>query len=777
MAKPIQWAPREKRRAVTSAIGNSFLKTVTEPVTNSDSNLKMVAGVPHAAGLIDEMLKLKPGDFINTAELKKRIRNTVLRKIRIEISTAGRDARLCRIVDCGSGMDRQELEDKFTKYASAKALGQRTRSLFGRGALDVLLHHEESVIYSVKGSILARARIYWDKSGEPMCDAENLGASTKRRLSDHGLPFEILDHGTVVQFRIREGTHIPQEEQILAKISNFYILRLIAADPNTEVQVVRKRASGSVSGTLIYDFPVGRVLLREHAELDLKEFGRLPIDMLVARSEVALVTDPANIERRENGLLFVDDNDAVLDLTLLPEFDKNPYLKHLYGIVRITGLRTVLENRLEASEAEAVLTITRDGFDRKNSITQQLFAIVERHVKATYETEEKSQKTGNSERSKGLDKRVNDVLKVLNQFNADETDEEGRGEKPQERDEPIFFSVESARLHAGRPRRVTVYVNLKRVKNDEIVLFESDQADFKIDPDSEVVKARRGQTHQSIVLTVQCDRKAVKGNITALTLDTGGNEIKAVLRILGVDDPPVFLPPDDIAFTAHTVSGDPNRLTNAALLVNLTAFSGMPEVAFHLEEIVGNVSLADRKPRMVLQVSEENVMQGHKVARLVVPFTATGWGQHAVLTARSKRADGVIAHTTCKLTFERPKGNEKFSNFHYEDLGRPVLGDVAGDKIYVNSGYSLHRHIFGVNEEAFNRSLEIDPIAQARAVSVLVETAVFHTATTKFHAGGKKGLHIEPDDPIGSLRPYLDDSKMKLEPKVFQALVSTEKEK
>jgi len=131
-----------------------------------------------------------------------------------------------------------------------------------------------------------------------------------------------------------------------------------------------------------------------------------------------------------------------------------------------------------------------------------------------------------------------------------------------------------------------------------------------------------------------------------------------------------------------------------------------------------------------------------------------------------------MAYAKCKLMFERPKGADKFSNFLYEDLDRAVLGDVAGDKIYINSGYALHRQIFGTDEESFNHSLEVNPIAQARAVSVLVETAVYHTATTKFHAGGNKGLQIQPDDPIGSLRPYLDESKMKLEPKVFQALVS-----
>lgn len=772
MAKTIEWAPREKRRAVTSAIGNNFLKTLTEPLTNSDSNLKKQAGVPHAAGLVDELLKLKPGEVLNTAELKKRVRKSPRRKIRIEISTAGKDARLCRVVDSGTGMTREELDEKFVSYAAAKALGEQTRSLFGRGALDVLLYHSDSVIYSIKAGILATARFFWHPTKGPQIDAENLGVATKRLLLSHGLPLEILEHGTVVQFRLKDGTHIPVEEQ--AKISSFYMLRLIASDPNTEVEVVRKRATASTTGTLSYDFPVGKVLAREHDELDLKELGKLPVEILVARSDVSLMTDPTNIERRENGLLFVDDNDAVLDLTLLPDYDKSPYLNHLYGVVRVSGLRSVLESRLEAEEAEAVLTHTRDGFDRKSPLTQHLFGLVERHVKPIYEAEEKTQKKGNPQRSDDLDKRVKDVLKALNQFNSDETEEPSPAPRPTPSKEPIYFEIESARLHVGQARRVKVFVNLARVKRGEIVLFESDQAAFKLTPDSETVRGRKNQTHQTIVLTLQCDHKGAKGTITALSLDDAGNEITATLRVLGVDEPPVFVPPEDIAFTAHRFSGEPNGVANAILLVNLAAFGGMPEIKFQLHEIVGSVSLSDKRDRVSVQVAAEHLSDDKKLARLVIPFTATGWGQSAILKAHAKRADGVSANAKCKLTVERPKGDEKFSNFHYEDLGRPVLGDVAGDKIYVNSGYALHRRIFGGDEEAFNRSLETDPMAQARAASVLVETTVFHTATTKHHAGGKKGLHIEPEDPIGSLRPYLDESKMKLEPKVFQALVISE---
>src|SRR5262245_32114555 len=112
MAKQIHWAPREKRRAVNAAVGNSFLKTVTEPFTNSDSNLKTQSGVRHAAGLIGNILNLKSGEQLNSAELKKRIPEADPRRIRLEVCTVGANARVCRVIDQGTGMSSQELEEK-----------------------------------------------------------------------------------------------------------------------------------------------------------------------------------------------------------------------------------------------------------------------------------------------------------------------------------------------------------------------------------------------------------------------------------------------------------------------------------------------------------------------------------------------------------------------------------------------------------------------------------------------------------------------------------------
>ncbi len=393
-------------------------------------------------------------------------------------------------------------------------------------------------------------------------------------------------------------------------------------------------------------------------------------------------------------------------------------------------------------------------------------------MKPLYEQEEKRQKKGDVNRSDKLNERVKDALKVINQFNSEETEEEGSGQRPDEqKKDAIYFAAQSIRLYAGTPKRVSVFVNPDKINSGEVVLFASDNSEIKVEPDSETVKSQKGKAHQQIALTVSCNVKEQKGTLTALTLNKNGEECHAALKVAGVDDPPVFQPPGDIEFSSSHFSGLPGSINKAVLLVNLDVFPGMPEVTFQLEEIVGSISLNNEgEIRAKIKVTKDQLIAGRNVARVPILFKGTGWGQHAVLSAKAKRSDGELAFAKCRIRFQRPAGNDKFSNFHYEDLDRNVLGEVAGDKIFINSGYALHRQIFGTTEDDFNKQLDSNPIAQMRAASVLVEAVVHHAATVKHQAGGAKGLHIDPDDPIGSFRIYFEESRIKLEPAVIRAL-------
>ncbi len=195
------------------------------------------------------------------------------------------------------------------------------------------------------------------------------------------------------------------------------------------VLVRRFRTGGWLEERLSYDFDLGTVLLRSTDQFQHPRVGKIPVDILLARSDRRMPYDPFNYERRENGLLFVDDDDAVLDLTLLPEYDENPLLSRLYGIVRLTGIRAPLEALLEARYPEAVLTETRDGLDSRNEITATCSSSSNATLKPIYDSEEKRERKGTGNRSATLDKMLKNALQELNKFHKDETDE-GTGVTP-----------------------------------------------------------------------------------------------------------------------------------------------------------------------------------------------------------------------------------------------------------------------------------------------------------------------------------------------------------
>ena len=90
-------------------------------------------------------------------------------------------------------------------------------------------------------------------------------------------------------------------------------------------------------------------------------FPPLQLQGIVCRADVeSPLKGREGKDARENGLLFVDDKDAVLDLTFLPDFDGAPYLNKVFGVVRLSGIRSILEHYLNEGK-ESPLTTTRDG--------------------------------------------------------------------------------------------------------------------------------------------------------------------------------------------------------------------------------------------------------------------------------------------------------------------------------------------------------------------------------------------------------------------------------
>ena len=400
---------------------------------------------------------------------------------------------------------------------------------------------------------------------------------------------------------------IPNESNLLPQLGNFYMLRMIAADPNMQVNIRRYRTDGWIEEPLTYDFDLGTVIKRVDDVFRHERLGEIPVNILIARSDRKMTVEPYNYERRENGLLFIDDNDAVLDLTLLPDYDKNPLLSRIYGVVRLSGIRAALEKLLEDRYPQAVLTETRDGFDTKNEIARALFSFIEKHVKSVYDDEERRERKASGQRSVDLDKRLKDALRELNKFHSEETDDEGTGRSKSEPEGPLDFAYEKIRLIAGQDRRVTLFVERERIHQElNVVEITSSNSRVRVIPESEIVTRRKGSRFQLIPIVLSCPVSGETATITARAISVDGEVLETTLPVIEVTEPQQIPIPTDLEFRPARYAGKPNIENQLVLLANLDAFPGLPLIKVRIVTREGAVSIGpDRTEKLEVKVRKE----------------------------------------------------------------------------------------------------------------------------------------------------------------------------
>src|SRR3989344_766936 len=142
----VQFASRYIKRQFSDAVGKSLLKTLTEPITNSDDSYRKII----------ELGQRSSGDLF---------------PIRIFID---KTRRLVRIIDQAQGMTTFELEEKFKEYGAAKSAayeGFSSRGIFGQGISDVLFYHSEGKVKSIKDGEASICSFY-EKKGRHFISVE-----------------------------------------------------------------------------------------------------------------------------------------------------------------------------------------------------------------------------------------------------------------------------------------------------------------------------------------------------------------------------------------------------------------------------------------------------------------------------------------------------------------------------------------------------------------------------------------------------------------------------
>lgn len=457
--KDIVPGPRHTARRMRVAIRGSVLKVLNELITNSDdSYYRLEKKGKKASGLIQ----------IGFWKKKKIKRSTI--------------EAFC-IRDLAEGISSDTIETKFGKYGEDTA-GETRRGYFGQGAKDALCNMQNSVLLSIQNGQISCVRFMMENPGpreQPkyLIEDNNTAQQLLKSYDDKTKSFYKLRPdatGTFIFLEVPSDRHSPRENTLVEGLQTFYMLRKILSDPKRRVQLINHN-SGKVMN--LKHTPIfGEVILSESFVLsyDSLEF-EITLTVLDAVSDL----DQKASDRREGGLLVVDEDDAVLDLTLFG-YDDNSSAASLTGEVRIKGFKKLFQ-----TDASVVIE-SREGLDYAHPFNKLLRDEVRKRLVKEIERLGKEKAAKELVVDQKLDKQIKKAFARINYLMRKEAEKEpekgtGDDEEPLKKPENGMIFRPSV-VHIEREQVKTVYlvVDAAKIPPDSIVNITCDNPKIDVDP-------------------------------------------------------------------------------------------------------------------------------------------------------------------------------------------------------------------------------------------------------------------------------------------------------
>jgi hypothetical protein len=386
-----------------------------------------------------------------------------------------------------------------------------------------------------------------------------------------------------------------------------------------------------------------------------------------------------------------------------------------------------------------------------------------------------------------MTQRIRDAFKELNDLYKEETGEnvDGAGEGPdlgKSVPEGIEFSEAAIVLRLGRPRRLALLVNPAVVPHGAPIIFESESSQIRVDPDEVLFSTehvRDGRVGIVPVL-VSSDSLGAAARVTAYTEDRDGRALEALVSVTDTVPISMVLPPlGGMEFRPDEVTVKPHVRRSLQLWVDTEILPVGSRVVIRLYDYVEGLFLLGDDDHQYVTRSEK-IRDRHRdptnprVARVLIPFRASGYGQFAGVRAIADTSDGTLeAEAEIHIREEEPsEGTGIFSDVDYDErkLHYACSFERGSGKLVVNARHPVNRQVFGPSFDTFKERIDEVTEAQIRLAEVVLDECIYHIAAMKHLKGGRHALTLGRD-PITDIRNFIEERKFRIGPKIFRHFV------
>lgn len=661
----VQFASRYMKRQWSDAVGKSLLKTLTEPITNSDDSYRKIAESESGS---DKAV------FSVTIFIDKK-------------------KRLVRITDQAQGMTKTELEAKFKEYGAAKSAayeGFSSRGIFGQGISDVLFYHREGHIKSIKNGEASICSFY-EKKGKPYISVEKQAMAIDKISKEWGIETK---RGTIVEF-IVDNTAIHDYENLVKKLSVFYMLRLINANDRRVVKLIYKDNKGTKESLIKYQFPTGELVEHKEFSLQFEHYSPVKVDVQLYKSSNSLQTVG---DERENGLLVSDDKDAVYAQTFFG-WDNLPGADKFFGFMKLTGAREIILDKInDPKHPEAILSDTRDGFNTQHDFYKMLATAVKDWLYPIL-NEERRKRTNDGVSESTVEKHrkaFEELNKLYAQLTGDDTNGVIKTKKKSRPVGGIEFARNNIAVTAGKRYGLQLLIDTRIIKIGSKISLSSSKNKIGFTPNEfEVDEAKDNEDIfvKTIIVTGTEARTA-----DTLTAKAGERTASVVVSIVSEE---VIYPEKGITFSPDYVRAIVSRDTILNLYVDLKTIKSGKRISFSSS----NDSIVLKKAKITVP---RRMRTTSTVSKIEVSFVGQKNNESGTIEASF---EGMLAQ--CRVDVRdrnkpSPTGpTGKFKDWDFDD-GVPrhmqttydsMQGSPTQGYILINSSHPINRYYFGNNPQ------------------------------------------------------------------------------
>jgi len=743
----VEVAVRYLKLQFEKGVGRSIAKIITELVTNSDDSYKRMT--------LEESMASKTFGAITIV--------------------ANRRKKKIAVIDQAQGMSKEEMELKFVPYGGEsgdRAAGWRTRSLFGKGLRDVLFTQKYGVVKSVKNSKSSIADFYYGskrRSGEkrPIVDIEDHPPKVNQDLR---FGWGIQENGTTVEFRLREDLSFPRRETLYEKLRKFFMLRMIHSNPARKVSLKYIDSSGQETFDEIkYTFPLGELIKKDSVEMkfDSKTFE---IEIEIWRAESDLSQGVAGYEDREGGLLLLDEDDNVMDLTLF-RYDNDPSAFRLFGKLKIKGAGEYIRSKLNNDPPEEVLAEDREGLVRKHGFYKKLAETVEGILKPIIEDEERrrrSQSGGFSPETLARYSKGIDLLNALYQEKVGKADfGDGFAGKNPKLPDYLEFIRKELTVTENVLTPIALMINCEKFPADTQATVTSENEKILVRPERFTIARQSSESPLLVkILRVTGTEAGIKGNIIIKAMD-----YHAEARICVVDKE-IFYPSSGMAFHPSNVRLREGRQRRLRLFVDSEKIPTGSTIRFTCNSSAFTLSPASIDFREDMKINDE-------VGCIESTISGNGIGQKGEVSASSgaysTKAFVQIVEKDGGL--ETPKEGGRFKPPRFEPIPNlKVQTWLKSDgTILINTLDPLNSAYFGSKPEESVQGPAAKRHCQIRLADLVLDECLNQIVTDAWSKGTIERKH--PNNPELDIRYYVAEWKYSYGLPIHQHFVTIENDR